>query len=116
MRLAFAFLVVAPDSNGDGRQEASRLVRAVGQDFAASVWAGGGAVDHVAAIVAGLDTGYGYDYTLACSTATVDIVQPTTANPAHVGEPEAAERFLVWLEVVGQAPGLTQCARPGLAA
>lgn len=112
-RLAFAFLVVAPDSNGDGRQEASRLVRAVGQDFAASVWAGGGAVDHVAAIVAGLDTGYGYDYTLACSTATVDIVQPTTANPAHVGEPEAAERFLVWLEVVGQAP-LASPSVPGL--
>ncbi len=112
-RLAFAFLAVEPDTNGDGRKEASRLVRAVGQDFAASIWAGSGAIDHVAAVVAGLDTGYGYTYTLACSTATVDIIRPTTADPAHVGEPSAPERFLVWLEVTGQAP-LASPSVPGL--
>lgn len=112
-RLAFAFLAVGPDANADGRKEASRLVRGVGQDFAASIWTGGGAVDHVAAIVAGLDAAYGYSYTLACSTATVDIVRPTTADPAHVGEPATPERFLVWLEVAGQAP-LASPSVPGL--
>lgn len=112
-RLAFAFLAVGPDSNGDGRKEASHLARAVGQDFAASVWVGGGAVEHVAAVVAGLDAGYGYSYTLACSTAAVDIVRPTTEDPAHVGEPATPERFLVWLEVAGQAP-LASPSVPGL--
>lgn len=110
-RLSFAFLAVKPDSDGDGRKEANRLVRSVGQDFAAAIWAGSGQYDHIALIVAGLDAPYGYEYTLACTTASMQIVHPTPTDQAHVGDPLEPERFLVWLNVAGDAP----IATPSLA-
>lgn len=110
-RLAFAFLAVQPDSNGDGVLEAERLIRSVGQDFQAAVWNGSNRFDNIALVVAGLDTTYGYDYTLACSNASLVILSPFAFNQAHVGDPEVPERFLAWVQVTGDDP----LARPTLA-
>jgi Mg-chelatase subunit ChlD len=112
-RLAFALLAVRPDTDEYGRKEADRLIRSVGQDFAAAVWTGSNQYDHIAFIVAGLEAPYGYTYTLGCTMPTVDIVHPTTSDRAHAGNPQNPERFLIWLNVAGDAPFATP-SLPGL--
>lgn len=112
-RLAFAFVAAQSPVAPQNPLRADRLIRGAGQDFAAAIWAGGGNIRNVLAIVAGLDTGYGYSYTLACSTAALDIAHPTTTDPVHVGEPDTPGRFLVWLNVTGQEP-LATPSLPGL--
>jgi hypothetical protein len=54
-------------------------------------------------IAAGLDDAANFDYTFACGSAKLDIIEPTQVKPAYVGDLGAPDRFLLRLNVTGPA-------------
>lgn len=58
------------------------------------------AYDEVVVVVAGLENLANYRYSFNGTLPTLNILAPTTANKARVGEPASPDKFLVQVEVV----------------
>ena len=114
-RFMHSWMMIQEDSNGDGSEEIITLLRSEGEDFARAAWiprrsTGLPQYTRMVAIVATGSRAYGYNWELGCTQPSVNIVSPTTANPAYVGDPGEPGRFLLWLEVTGAAGTSTYVA------
>lgn len=98
--LMHSFLVLAEDSDGNGREELVALERHRGDVFSRGVL-NKPEYSYIAGIVATAGgSGASFTWEARCSAnLVVNIVEPTTAFPASVGDPAEPGRFLVWLEV-----------------
>ena len=98
--LMHSFLLLAEDSNGNGREELIALERHRGDLFSRGV-VNKPEYARIAGIVATAGgSGAGFTWEARCSVnLTVEIIEPTADFPAPVGEPADPGRFLVWLEV-----------------
>ncbi len=112
-RFMHSWLLIQEDTNGDGVEEVIALWRSEGKDFARAVWNPQKAATSYTRMVGIVATGsdpYGYDWEMGCTQPSINIVAPTTANPAYVGAPDEPGRFLVWLQVTGAAGTSTYVA------
>lgn len=103
-RFLHSWMAVQADSNGDGAEEIVSVSRSEGGDFNRALWQGyqePGTPDYTraTAVIAATDTPYGYDWEMGCAYPSVDIVSPTTDDPAFVGFPDDPGRFLLWVQV-----------------
>ncbi|MCB8945261.1 MAG: VWA domain-containing protein [Ardenticatenaceae bacterium] len=100
-----SFMLIQPDSNGDGVEEVVVLSRSQGQNFARAGWTFDqpNAYTRMVGIVATGNNPYGYDYEVGCTLVNLNIQNPTNSNPEFVGTPTDPGRFLVWLEITGSA-------------
>lgn len=97
-QLMHSFLLLADDTNGDGKEEVISLERHRGATFTRGVINKAEYARFVAIVATGGEAA-GYLWEARCKTPIVTIVEPTTAFPASVGNPAAPGRFLLWLEV-----------------
>lgn len=103
-RFMHTWLLIQADTNGDGAEEVISLLRSEGKDFARAVWnpqRAATSYTRMVGIVATGDDPYGYNWEMGCTQPSINIVAPTTTNPAYVGDPGEPGRFLLWAEVTG---------------
>jgi hypothetical protein len=89
-------------STGSGTPVAQRLGKSVTGNFArAYINRPGNRYTKLGASVAGLSNPANFTYTFACGGARLQIVRPTSAYKAYVGEPSQPDQFLAIVNVYG---------------
>lgn len=106
-RFMHSWMLLQEDTNSDGVEEVVSLLRSEGQNFARAAWNlrsdAAPSYSRMVGIVATEDKPYGYDWEIGCVQPGINMISPTTANPAYVGDPNEPGRFLLWVEVTGGA-------------